>query len=88
MLRNRVASQYIPTKLLLTTGFFGGSAVKNTPVNEGGTGLDPWAREISWRRKWQPTLVFLLGKSHAQSNLVGYIPQGCKRVRQDLATEH
>ena len=25
-----------------------------------------------WRRKWQPTLVFLLGKSHGQKSLVGY----------------
>ena len=22
-----------------------------------------WVREIPWRRKWQPTLVFLPGKS-------------------------
>ncbi|KAB0387177.1 hypothetical protein FD755_002133 [Muntiacus reevesi] len=25
--------------------------------------LDPWVRKISWRRKWQPTPVFLPGKS-------------------------
>jgi len=25
-------------------------------------------------RKWQPTLVFLPGKSHGQKNLVGYSP--------------
>ena len=25
--------------------------------------LDPWVRKISWRRIWQPTLVFLPGKS-------------------------
>ena len=24
-----------------------------------------------WRRKWQPTAVFLLGKSHGQRTLVG-----------------
>ena len=29
-----------------------------------GRGLDPWVRKIPWRRKWQPTLVFLPGKSH------------------------
>ena len=23
-------------------------------------GFDPWVRKIPWRRKWQPTLVFLL----------------------------
>ena len=27
-----------------------------------------------WRRKWQPTPVFLPGKSHGQRSLVGYCP--------------
>ena len=26
-------------------------------------GLDPWVRKIPWRRAWQPTSVFLPGKS-------------------------
>ena len=26
--------------------------------------FDPWVREIPWKRKWQPTPVFLPGKSH------------------------
>ena len=33
---------------------------------------------IPWRRKWQPTPLFLLGKSHGQGSLVGYSPWGCK----------
>ena len=37
-------------------------------------GLDPWVKEIPWRRKWQPTPVFLPKKSHGQSRLVGYSP--------------
>ena len=28
-----------------------------------GRGLDPWVRKIPWRRKWQPTPVFLPGES-------------------------
>ena len=32
----------------------------------------------SWRRKWQPTLVFLPGKSHVWRNLVGYSSWGRK----------
>jgi len=32
----------------------------------------------AWRRKWQPTPVFLLGKSHGQRSLVGYSPWGHK----------
>ena len=29
-------------------------------------GFDPWVRKIAWRRKWQPTPVFLPGESHGQ----------------------
>ena len=35
-------------------------------------GFNPWVRKILWRRKWQPTPVFLPGKSHGQRSLVGY----------------
>ena len=31
-----------------------------------GWGFDPWVWKISWRRAWQPTLVFLPGESHGQ----------------------
>ena len=31
-----------------------------------------------WRRKWQPTPVFLPGESHGQRSLAGYNPQGLK----------
>ena len=40
--------------------------------------------EIPWRRKWQPTPVFLLGKSYGPRSLAGYIPWGC-RVGHDWA---
>ena len=33
-----------------------------------------WVRKILWRRKWQPTAVFLPGKLHGQRNLVGCSP--------------
>ena len=53
---------------------------KNPPANAGdvrdaGSSL---AWEDPWRRKWQPTPVFLSGKFHAQRSLVGYSPYGCK----------
>ena len=35
-------------------------------------------REALWRRKWQPTLVFLPGESHSQKILAGYSPWGRK----------
>ena len=33
--------------------------------------FDPWVRKIPWRREWQNTPVFLLGKSHGQRSLAG-----------------
>ena len=42
--------------------------------------FNPWIRKIPWRRKWQPTPVFLPGKSYRQRSLVGYSPWGCKEL--------
>ena len=50
-------------------------------------GFDPWVRKVPWRRKWQPTPVFLPGKPHGQRSLVGYSPWGRKRIRHDLVTK-
>ena len=41
-------------------------------------GFNPWVRKVSWRRKWQPTPVFLPGKSHGRRNWLGYSPWGRK----------
>ena len=41
-------------------------------------GFDPWVGKILWRRKWQPTPVFLPGNFHGQRSLVGYNPWGHK----------
>ena len=41
-------------------------------------GFDPWVGMIPRSRKWQPTPVFLPGKPHGKSSLVGYSPPGCK----------
>ena len=43
-------------------------------------GFAPWIRKIPWRRKWQPTPVFLPGKSHGQRSLAGYSLRGCKAL--------
>ena len=40
--------------------------------------FDPWVGKVPWRRKWQPTPVFLPGKSHGRRSLVGYSPWGRK----------
>ena len=60
-------------------GFLAGSVVKNLPVIRRCRrchGFDPWVGKIPWRRTWQPTPVFLPGKSHGQSSLVGYTVHG------------
>ena len=46
-------------------------------------GFNPWVGKIPWRRKWQPTPVFLPGKSHGQSRLVGSMV--LQRVGHNLA---
>ena len=51
------------------------------------TGFDPWVRKIPWRRKWQPTPVFLSGKLHEQRSLAGYSLWCHKRVKYDLETK-
>ena len=40
-----------------------------------------------WRKKWQPTPIFLPGKSHGHRSLVGYSPLGSQRVRHDGVTQ-
>ena len=52
----------------------GGSVVKNLPANVGDMGFEPWVRKTPWRRKWQPTPVFFLGRCHGQKSLAGYSP--------------
>ena len=37
-------------------------------------GFDPWVRKIPWRRKWQPTPIFLPGESHGPRKLAGHSP--------------
>ena len=44
-------------------GFPAGSVSKHICLQCRRPELDPWVRKIPWRRKWQPTLVFLPGKS-------------------------
>ena len=44
--------------------------------------------KIPWRRKWQPSPVFLPGKSHKQRSLAGYSPRGHKEsdMTEQLST--
>ena len=40
--------------------------------------FDPWVGKISWRRRWQPTPVFLPGEFHEQRR--AYSPWDCKEL--------
>ena len=64
-----------PNKIGKEGGFLGGSVVKNAPANQRRReGFSRWVGAISWRRKCQPTLVFLPGESHGKRSLPGYSP--------------
>ena len=52
------------------SNIIGDSVVKNLPAKQK---MQVW-------RKWQPTLVFLPGKSSGQRRLAGYRPRGCKEL--------
>ena len=50
--------------------------------------FNPWVEKIPWRRAWQCTPIFLLGKSHGQRRLLGYGPWGHKELDTTEANEH
>ena len=60
----------------------GGAVVKNPPGNAGDARdrLNPWVWKISWRRKWQPTPVFLPGEFYGQRSLADCSPWGHKEL--------
>ena len=43
-------------------------------------GFNLCVEKIPWKRKWQPTPVFLPGKPHGQRSLVGYSPWDHKEL--------
>ena len=57
--------------------------VKNLPASAGDIRDVGWIPELGrfpWRRKWQPTSVFLPGESHGQRSLAGYSPYSCQEL--------
>ena len=75
-----------PSGSLNTPGFPGGSVVMNSLVKPVQETQEMWVqslgREDPWKRKWQPTPVFLPADFHGQKSLAGYSPCGHK-VRHD-----
>jgi len=62
--------------------FPGGLDGKAVCLQCGIPGFKPWVGRISWRRKCQPTPVFLPGKSHGGRSLVGY--SSCSHKESDM----
>ena len=58
----RGVNQFFMVPVTKPLGFSGGSVVKNSPANARDRGLIPGYGRSPWRRKWQPTPVFLPGK--------------------------
>ena len=70
-----------------TVGLSGGSVVKKLLANAVGTGdtsLIP-GLEDSWSKKSQTAPVFLPGKFHGQSSLVGYLVHGVSKSLTQLS---
>ena len=89
---NRVYTEYLFVDQLLCYEFYicnfyldfpSDSAVKDLPARQ--ETQVPWVRKIPWRRKWQPTPVFLPEKSHGERSLSGYSPWGHKRFGHNLS---
>ena len=53
--------------------------LKNSPTIQE-TEFNTWIGKIPWRRKWQPTPLFLFEKSHGQKNLESYAFKKLQRV--------
>ena len=53
----------ICVSLMISKDFPGDPVVKNPPANARDVGLIPGLGRVPWRRKWQPTPIFLPGKS-------------------------
>ena len=63
----------VPKSFHISLSYPRGSAVKNLHREIlRRYGFDPWVGKIPWRRKWQPTPVFLSEKFQGQRSLTGY----------------
>ena len=69
------------TRLRDVTCTFRWHSGKESACHVGGKGLIPGSGRFPWRRKWQPTPVFLPGEPHGQRSLGGSNPWGQKSLQ-------
>ena len=51
-------------------------------------GFNPWAGQIPWRRKWQPTRLLLPGKSHGWRTLAATVHEVAKELDMTEQLNH
>ena len=84
MMLLKCCSQYVSKFAKLSSGWnslvapLRATCKKASACNVGDLGSIPGSGRFPWRRKWQPTPVFLPGESHGWRSLVGYSPRGRK----------
>ena len=64
-METEIFASFINTTLFTMGASLIAQLVKNLPAMQE-TRFDFWVWKIPWRRKWQPTLVFLPRKCHGQ----------------------
>ena len=81
----RVVHPFFFNVIVVPLGFPGGASGKEPPASAGDTrdlGSITGLGRPPWRRKWQPTPVFLPGESHGHRSLAGYSSKGHKSQTQ------
>ena len=73
---NHLPKASLPTAI--TLGLWGWLSSKEFTCKCRRCRFDPWVGKVPWRRKWQPTPIFLSGKCHVQKIPLAYSPWGCK----------
>ena len=75
---NTVSSWQLGSAIPASSVFPMAQRVKNPPAMQETqeTQVQFLGQEDPWRRKWQPTPVFLPGESHGERSLAGYSPWG------------
>ena len=74
-LRSILSGSESSSQVLYNRGFPGGNSGKESACHSRrykNHRFNPWVGKIPCRRKWQPTPVFLPGKSHGQKSLEVY----------------
>ena len=70
----------------ISKGFPGDSVGKKIPQQCRRPGFGPLVGKIPWRRKWQPTPVFLPGEFHGRRSLASYRGWKESDVTKQLST--